>query len=667
MAVIGRRALLKGVAGGVGGYMLGSLVDTVSGDRAGGPLVPPGAATAAAAEEADWFKRPQIYGQLPLAPADARALGLTLNGLWGGYFWDSPIRQGDYLYTSDLEHVDAMHVAGLRTAGVIDSAGAYEPMLARYPLLGDAIETRADGTPAVYTTEATYALMSPGHPAWLDWQIAEGKRIIDAGGDLITLDNCVPVGRALLLGWLAQPGGTAGLSEAMLAGFRAYAAVARPDVATMPTTEICRRIRESEPYLYGLGATKDPLLDQWVAFWKEASYGHMRQLTEALRDYARAQGRTVPIVGNWSLHGSRLGAQGEYTLDVPRYWPLFDMFAAECGYSIAGDDDSLLPMPRQKLLATYKLGWGIKPTPSVFLPSVSTRLMRERLFNLPNFYFIQMAEAYANRQNMVVYAYPGDPSNLDYCRALTPLTTFVTAHTALYEAARTTHADAAVVLFTPERWAAHGGIAQALAESNVQFDTLVPFDGVGLSADRLRPYPTVAVATLEGAGRADIQALNDHVRRGGRVVVFGDEADPDLISHSRVRHAGGDLGSAYLAAYADLTRRRIRGLVLGGAAPRVGLNRDLRKIVATAYTGERLLVVHLVNYDHRMGDDRVGDAVDVVLTVRHPAGVKHRLSGTYSPDAGMVAAVESEVTDAATTVRLPRLQRYAIVVLRPAA
>jgi hypothetical protein len=638
---------------------------TVTGDRLTAVVGPAGSSLAAPSDDPDWFKRPQVYGQLPLAPEDARALGLTLNGLWGGYFWDSPIRQGDYLYASDGEHVTAMHAAGLRTAGVIDASGAYEPTLTRYPVLRDAVETRADGRPAVFTTEARYSVMCPCNQSWLDWQIAEGIRIIDAGADLITLDNCIPVGRAFLLGWLAQPGGTPGLSDEMIAGFRAYATPRVPQVTAMTAAEIRQRIRDSEPYLYGAATAKDELLDHWVAFWKEASYEHMRQLVQALRDYARSQGRVVPIVGNWTLYGTRLGANGEYTLDTPRYWPLLDMFAAECGYSIAGDDDSLTPMPRQKLLSTYKLGWGIKPTPSVFLPSVSTRLMNEKLFDLPNFYFIQMAEAYANRQNMVVYSYPDSKPVFDFCRTLTPLTTFVTARRDLYEGARTTYADAALVLFSPETWIPYSGIAQALAESNVQFDTLVPFDGIGLTAERLQPYPTVAVATLEGASRADIQALNDYVRGSGRAVIFGTATNPDLLSHTRISRVGADLGSIYLTDYSNLTRRRIRQLVLAQAPPRLTLNQDLRKVVATAYTGNGMLVVHLVNYDHRFADDRVTEQVDLVLTVRHPGGVKHRLAAVYSPDAGLPPGVELQVTDQATTVKLPRLRHYAVVVLRP--
>jgi hypothetical protein len=322
-------------------------------------------------------------------------------------------------------------------------------------------------------------------------------------------------------------------------------------------------------------------------------------------------------------------------------------------------------MPRQKLLSTYKLGWGIKPTPSVFLPSVSTRLMNEKLFDLPNFYFIQMAEAYANRQNMVVYSYPDSKPVFDFCRTLTPLTTFVTARRDLYEGARTTYADAALVLFSPETWIPYSGIAQALAESNVQFDTLVPFDGIGLTAERLQPYPTVAVATLEGASRADIQALNDYVRGSGRAVIFGTATNPDLLSHTRISRVGADLGSIYLTDYSNLTRRRIRQLVLAQAPPRLTLNQDLRKVVATAYTGNGMLVVHLVNYDHRFADDRVTEQVDLVLTVRHPGGVKHRLAAVYSPDAGLPPGVELQVTDQATTVKLPRLRHYAVVVLRP--
>jgi hypothetical protein len=40
-----------------------------------------------------WHTKTQVYGTLAIWPAEALRLGLTLNGLWGGYFTASPIRQ----------------------------------------------------------------------------------------------------------------------------------------------------------------------------------------------------------------------------------------------------------------------------------------------------------------------------------------------------------------------------------------------------------------------------------------------------------------------------------------------------------------------------------------------------------------------------------------------
>jgi hypothetical protein len=664
MGTLGRRQLLKGSIGVVGGFAIDALLRGTRTEVWAADTGTSGPGASLPSGGADWYTKPQIYGMLPLRPEDAQALGLTFNGLWGGYFWDTPIRQGDFLYGSDSEHVAAMHQAGLRTGGVIDSAGAYDPLLARYTELQGTIEMRADGTPAVYQTETNYSFMCLHDPRWLNWQIDEGKRIIDAGADIITLDNCVPLGRAILLGSLTLPGGTAGFSDRALEAFRAYVKPMLPQVQDLSAAEIRSRLLASEPYLYGLTTTKDELLDHFFAFYDEASYSHMRTLVGALRAHAQLQNRTVPIVGNWSLTGVRLGAAGEYALDSSRYWPLLDMFASEYRYSIAGDDDSLTPMPRQKMVSLYKLAWALKATPSIFLPMAGTRLMSETLFRLPNFYFIQMAEAYAHRQNMVVYAYPGDQANLDFGRKLTPLTTLVTQHHEVYEQARTTYADAALVLFRADAYTAFSGLAQALAESNVQFDTLVAFDEVGLTAARLAPYPTTAVTTLEGASRDNITVLNDYVRGGGRLVIFGAETDPDLLTHARVMRAGTDLGSAYLSSYQNTTRGKIRQLVLGRATPQVKLNQDLRKVVATAYTGAGVMMVHLVNYDHRFSDDRVTDQINLLVTIRQPANASYRLATMHSPDSGLPLATEQSVTSRAITIKVPRLRRYTVLVLR---
>lgn len=672
MLRVDRRSVLRGALRIIGCWrsrpLVAALLAAPAPTAAAAPSVASESQSATArSSSADgaWYWRASVYGLLPLPPGEAQALGLTLNGLWGGYLWDSPIRQGDYLYPSDSEHITAMHAAGLRSAGVIDATGAFEPMVAHYPVLQETVELRADGQPAIYQTEARYYLMNPLSPAWLNWQIEEGRRIIDAGADLITLDNVVPVGRAIQLGWQNQPGGTPGLSNGMIAGFRAYLEQVDPALATMNGGQLRRRLRLAEPYLYGSIDARDPLLDHWVAFWKATSYEHMRTLIEALRTYALERGRVVPIAGNWSLLDSRLGAAGEYAIDPADYWSLIDLFAAECSYSTASEDDSLMPMPRQKLLGYYRLAWGIKPVPSVFLPSVSSRLITERWFvNRPNFYLIQMAEAYANRQSLVVYSYPGDQAVLNFCRALTPLTAFITANAALYESTRAVYAEVALVLLSADSGAAYHGLAQALAESQLQHETIVALDD-DLTVTQLTPYPTVVVVTLAEARPQTARALNDYVSGGGRLIVMGANGDAGLIEHPGLVQVGADLGSLYLQDYAEPLRHEIRRLLLGERLPHVTLNHDRRTVVATAYTGEGLLVIHLVNYDHNFEDDSIVDALDLQLTVQHPGGRRHQLAAVFSPDEGTAVASEVAVSATAITIRLPRLHRYTVVLLQP--
>jgi hypothetical protein len=400
-----------------------------------------------------------------------------------------------------------------------------------------------------------------------------------------------------------------------------------------------------------------------VAFLEAASYEHIRQLVTALRAHAESRGRAIAICGNWSLAGLRFGAQGEYLLDSSRYWTLLDLFASEFRYSIHGEDASATPMPRQKMVGLYRLARGMKATPSVFLPMTGTAFMSDHLRRLPNFSFLQMAEAYANRQQMAVMAYPGDASVLEFSRHLTPLSTFIRAHPDLYAPDLQALADLALLILRPESYDAYSGLAQALAESNVQFETVTPFGDQPLTATALLAHRTVVVATLDEASPGEVAMLNEYVARGGRLVVFGTERPPALVVSPMVVLVNQDLGTDYLNNYRDATRLAIRQKALGSATPLLRLSRDDRTVLATAFRRAGTLVIHLLNYAHDFARDTVADRTNLTLTLQLPAGTSYQQVALSSPDANPPRPTVSRRTQTSMTIAIPRLRRYAVLVL----
>ncbi len=612
-------------------------------------------------DDPQWYKRTQVYGMLPLWPDDALTLGLTLNGLWGGYFWASPIRQGNYMYASDAEQVNAFHQAGLRLSGVIDASGAYTAQLDQYPDLRQALDTRINGEPAIY---GDYHFMCLDDPDWLTWQIEEGKRIIDANADSITIDNFVPLSRALLLGSLSLPGSTPGFCDATLNAFRRTVTPELPYVSALSNDELRRSLGQSELYLYGGSSVKNELMDYFWPFYEQASYTHMEQLTTALRAYGRELGRNIIISGNSPLTGLRLGANEEYSLDTYRYWGLVDFFASEFSYDSASTQDPLWPLPGRKMVAWYKAGWAIKKTPNVFMFNSSSDWPQIFTANLRNFYAIRMAESYANRQALALYTSPEDPSKIDFFRPLAGLATFITANQELFDQTRDVYADTVVIYFSPKQdtWPTYEGLTLALADSNLQFETLIASDATPLTVDRLMPFQTVVVATLKDMPLAGIQVLNEYVTLGGTVVVFDDLINPALLDNPRIRLVGTDLGRAYLTDHFSQTRQEIRNWVMQGTTPRVTLEAEGGKVSAFAYQGNGKLIVHLVNYDHQFNTDQVIDKGDFYLRLRSKIG--YQQATLLSPDFSDRIPLTVEHDDGETIrVKIPRLHIYDIIVL----
>jgi hypothetical protein len=612
-----------------------------------------------------WHTKTQVYGTLAIWPAEALRLGLTLNGLWGGYFTASPIRQGDFMYVSDPEQVRGMHAHGLRTSGVVDVSGVYDAQLAAYPELAAAIDTRVDGTPAVYQTEASYHFMCLHHPAWLNWQIAECRRIIDAEADTITLDNLVPSARGILLASLAGAGSTPGFGDATLDAFRGVAGVAMPWVRGATNHELRLLLAVREPYLYGGNAVKDELLDHFWEFFEAASCAHVERLVDAARSYARSRNRHVVINGNVPLKDFPLGAHGEYVIRFSRYWKLLDLLSSEINYQKGGDNDGLTPLPRQKLVSIHKLGWAINGAPNIMLYNATTvwpQLYQRKLKHLVS---IQTAEAYANRQALAHYISPEDPKKVDFFLATAPFNTLLAHNAALFEQARAVYADAAICYPRPheDTWLSYSGIAQALAESNVQYEVITAYAGRALETNSLRPFASVAVIGA-AVTPEDTPALHSYVQGGGKLVVFGTPSISGLGASERVQYVTKDLGREYLVRYANSVRRQITQFALAGAAPLVSLNRDNRDIGVYAYTRPGGLVLHLVNYRHSRSGDKIAEQRNLLVTLRSARRLSDATVASPESPEPQPLSLEALPTTGMFQLRTPPLRAYGIIALR---
>ncbi|MEO3922513.1 hypothetical protein ABGB07_01310 [Micromonosporaceae bacterium B7E4] len=199
-------------------------------------------------------------------------------------------------------------------------------------------------------------------------------------------------------------------------------------------------------------------------------------------------------------------------------------------------------------------------------------------------------------------------------------------------------------------------VTSALAGAAVPFDVLLfPDDRTApdrITADDLRRYPTVLLPACTHLTPAQVAALRGYLDGGGRVVRIGglgeNLGDGDrsaLLGHPGLTGSGP----------ADLATLLPHGRQVELRAP------GGTGTVAANITGlaDGSAAVHLVNYDYRAADDRVGPVTDLDLRVRLP----ERLSAAtaYGCD-GAVTPLDVRVDGGFHTVRLDALGPYAIVV-----
>lgn len=228
------------------------------------------------------------------------------------------------------------------------------------------------------------------------------------------------------------------------------------------------------------------------------------------------------------------------------------------------------------------------------------------------------------------------------------------------------------------------GVCQALLRANLQFDTVFVGDGEifpdTLKVADLRPYEIILAPGVYAANDAELEALREYVRGGGRLLITGPFAEYDGLHRPRERDAldllGGpprvvvlpdDLEPAIGPGHADREARLVHALTADlGHQPQVLLtspNAKLQVHLRRPAQGGQLLV-DLVNtdFDWKRGF-RPAPAAQLWL----------RLGQTFRPSAAHLFTIarpdgtqiplrqEGDVT----VLELPEVESYALVVFQP--
>jgi hypothetical protein len=641
-----------------------------------------------------WFLSPQVYDIVALPPDDIQKFHITVNGLWNGFFaanLTSPFAFGRYIeslfsgrnYESDEEFVNVMHDEGVLVPATILTTQGHRSFQ------GDKLDEWAcrsiDGKLCYWDNGAKSYWMNALNDEFIDWCIQHGKKAIDAGADLIVLDEIqgssfIPMYQwaSQYIDWLDAPG----FSNCTIEKFREFLAGKYSNeqlqqifgIDNISSYDLKTRIAQTMYLTYDERVRADSLNKEYFEFLDIGNFNAKKRLIQELREYAEKNGRNIAIAANSYSIGTPRG--GGYWSKGMQFADLLDFFTFENKYSALADDD-LPALPRAKWLAWEKLAFASTGAPAVTLlgASEASYIASDTSHLHQNYLSILCAEAYANHGAFMSW-YMKIWGNEDNWMGCADIYNFVLQHQGLYGG--NINSPVAVLYLYGEgmrnKSDSYLGLAQALAESNVPYEVI--FDGDGfyindsLSVGKLAPYDIIFIPNVINITEEQKNIIFQYVEQGGNAVVFDARALGFEQDEGELHFGNGtfifmhDVANEYFHTYDDSLRQKI-GKVAGNytSVPLHVENAD-RKIVAYLYYQQekKRVVIHLVNYDHTMWNDKVSPKENVNIRIKKPdfeVGSAYLISPDFEENVTVVPSIEGDYID----ITVPSLNIYDVVVI----
>jgi len=642
----------------------------------------------------EWFLLPQVYDMAALPHDDIQKFHVTVNGLWNGFFaanLSSPFAFGRYIvyllsgieYESDEEFVDAMHEEGVLVPATILTTQGHRSFQ------GDKLEEFAcrsiDGKLCYWDYEAESYWMNALNDDFIDWCIEHGKKAINAGADLIVLDEIqgssfIPLYQwaSQYIDWLDAPG----FSNVTIQKFREFLRNRYTEeelqqtfgIDNISSYDLKSRIAETMYLPYDERVKADALNREYFEFLDIGNFHAKKRLIQELRKYAEEQGKDVAIAANSYALGTPRG--GGYWSKGLLFADLLDFFTFENKYSALADDDLPAP-PRSKWVAWEKLAYASTGAPGVILlgANEAAYIARDTFHSYKNYLSILCAEAYANRGAFVNW-YIRVWGKEDDWMGCASIYNFVLHHKGLYQGK--IDSPVAILYLYGEgmrnKSDSYLGLAQMLSECNIPYNVI--FDGDGfyindtLSADKLSPYPFIFIPNVINITERQKEAIFQYVSQGGKAIVFDGHALGFDIEEGELQYGNGtfifmhDLGYDYFHSYEDGLREELENVVDSNIESPLLVENSDRKIVAYPYyhSENKRVVIHVINYDYTKWGDGIVEKKNVNISIKKP---DFDVKGCYiiSPDYEENMTVMPSYNGDYITITIPLLKIYDVVVL----
>ena len=649
----------------------------------------------------DWFRKVQVYGMLALPPNGVEKFSITVNGLWNGFFVEpiiaSPFALGRYLesmysgrtYETDEEFVQTLHDQGLLVPATLLTTQGHEFLQGEF--INEFACRSANGEIPDFDPEAGSHFMCSNNPGWTDWLIEHGKKAIDAGADLIVLDEIQGNGFATMFQWMSQYLGIkeSGFCSFCIEGFRGYlqdnfsASELKNSFAidNIETYDLRNRIAGTMNLTYRERIAADPLIEFYIDFQEKNNYQAKKRLITALRDYAELEGKQIAISANSYTIGTN--RPGGYWAKGLQFSELLDFFSFENKYTAVEDKENIR-FPRNKWLAWEKLARAATKAPAVILLDAGAfkkiSLTPPFIRKYSNYLSILCAEAYANKGAFVNWhhnrRFSGSPVHWQGCAELSG---FILDHRTLYDAESFIDTEVAILYLygegMREKTDTYLGLAQALAESNIPFEVIFAGDGQyledSLTLDDLQTCSLVLIPSVIKITENQEKVIKEYVSKGGKTLIFnpeeiGLEPDGDEMEYGEGVFiiSDQDLGAGYFQTYDNELRKKIEAVVKANSKEVLEVKNTGRKVVAFPYCrpSEKKVVVHLVNYNHRRWNDKVKTKHNLAIRIKEPDFIVNQ-AYVLSPSRNEKIMLAYDVDNGYVEMTIPELKVYAVVVI----
>ena len=646
----------------------------------------------------EWYKQPQVYVMVALPPNQINKYHVTVNGLWNGFIGEnlsSPFALGRLVesifsqrtYDSDKEFVDSQHDQGMLVPGTILTVQGHQSF--QEDDFKDFACKSVNGELCPWDVDADSYWMNALHPGFIDWCINHGKKAIDAGADIIVLDEIQGNSLIPLYQWAFQYTGipAPGFSSVTIEAFRSYLMETYSaqelteffNIDNIESAKLKTRIAQTMNLTYLDRINTDPLIQDYQFFLEQSNFEAKKRLIESLRNYAENNDKPLVISANSYALGTDQSfgfwAKGLIFAD------LIDLFTFENTYT-AISGQTIPDFHQTKWLAWHRLAYAATDAPAVSLIDTHTlNAVNENLFPLFGFSHslgILCAESFANKGSFVNYHFPLFNRERNW-NVVEKIHEFVINNPELYDYSSESFGDVSILFLYSNGMKNHMntylGCGQALAESQIPFNILFDGDGAYLNAtlslEDIKNHPMLIIPSLLDITPEQKNVIKTYVSQGGTALIFDAEVMGLDDLTGEISYGDGlfyifeeDLAKKYFETYDDSYRKLFADTVKAYSNVSLSVNNNDRKIIATPYYQKESdrIIMHLVNYDHIGFFDFIWPHSNIEIEMTRPSFTVESVLLQYMD--GSIEQLDFEHEQDHICFTVPFLKDYAVLIIK---